>query len=1539
MKMKAKLQINMTRIVAGILGFLLLTPVATAQAWYNPSWQYRSPVTATNPGTNTITDIQVNIKLRTSNFDFTKAKSDGSDIFITDSDGTTPLAFWIESWVEGDTASIWTKLPSLPAQGATIYIYYGNSGATSASNGINTFEFFDDFESGWSVTPQPPVWVDKAAIPTPSADLAASVYNNKLYTFGGYGINHRTLNTSYAYDPAADNWTYLAPMPTKRWGMVSVEYNGKIYVFGGQDRYGNGVNLNEVYDPTTDSWTSRALGNPLPMQDYGAEGVVHPDVIYFQGGRDGYEYWMVYTPYPPTSYESPCIVRSHDGIRWTDAGISNPVIPLGNPGSWNDQENPDPDFIYVSDFNKWFMVWDGGDVSTDSRKIALAYSSDGKTWTQYDGISVNGNAVPVILSGDDNGGQAWERDGFGHSQTCTPSLYYEGGIFYLFYAEEVAGNNRGQIGLATFTWNNETDDIVNLQRNIVNPIISLPDDAIFKFGGGHLDVSKFPSTNTYRMYLVRELLGPNTNYELSLLTSSSLTSGWTNQGKVIERGASGEWDDNHIYRSSPLINSAGEIVVNTSNNTIRMFYSAFDVDGYTGIGIADISLSDGAVVKLSGTGPQPMPAEIANQGLMGVKFGDKIHLFYKAYHYEYDPVTDIYVRKNDVPHSVTWATCANIGNYIYLVGGYSYEAGNTGASAYNQELNVVNDTWEEKTPIPRARYGSARENPVINGKIYVTHGWNDYWFFTANYVFDPLTNVWEQKGSANHPRDGVICGVVDNKLYVIGGRNVPSQTYGLIYNELYDPSLDSWTPTPPPAQWTTSSANYVYTDNAAKYQGNEGLVVRDAMDGSPAGVYFAESTVGFGQSYALDFDWNLTTLGGISDEATRPEAAVRLTEEWLSYGSIYFYQQGVPSLQWLHYSDPNFLWTHLQSSTYDTWHKVTIVRNGTASRVVFDGNLYSPLQMITEGTGKFRFAAIRSTQYVDNVRVRKWVGFDPVTVVGIEQNGGDNHWTGNINSDWNNPGNWSSGLVPGSTDDVSIFRGTYYPIVAGSVICKSLTIEPAASITIETGGTLTVGEVIINSAGTINSGSLIVNGTLTTGSGSVPITYNRFTPTGLQWHYATSPVSSAALPSGTFYRYNEVTDAWDLTTSHSSGIGYLLRTDGTNITFTGSLFNSDLGVPVTSPYSYNDFIDGSELNYDNRAFVQSSDNSHSGEVNRSLINYGGGGWNLLGNPYTSSLSVASFIAENYSSNPSESQFDPNYVALYLYDGSNYYYVSNSTGWPSGTELDQDYVQAGQGFFVLAMNDGAMFSFKRNMQRHNNDAELLKSARTNNRWPGFQLKINEGGNESITTVVFNEEMTVGLDPGYDIGLMNSSDMAIYTALVKDNGINFARQALPINGCSKNVIPIGIDYSKGGRVTFSAEIEPLRNLNFILEDRDFGVFTDLKSNKYTVTIPAKTCGTGRFFIHVTAGRSTRPLINEAKPNNLRIWGSHNYVINIQGPVSEKAICEVYDLGGHKLYEIKLTDIEFNTFSIPSQKSSVCLVKVTDGLNIVTSKVVFP
>ncbi len=75
-----------------------------------------------------------------------KAKTDFGDVRFTQSDKQTLLSYWLESKIDGATATFWVKITgNLTAQSQTIFMYYGNNEASSTSNGDATFVFFDDF--------------------------------------------------------------------------------------------------------------------------------------------------------------------------------------------------------------------------------------------------------------------------------------------------------------------------------------------------------------------------------------------------------------------------------------------------------------------------------------------------------------------------------------------------------------------------------------------------------------------------------------------------------------------------------------------------------------------------------------------------------------------------------------------------------------------------------------------------------------------------------------------------------------------------------------------------------------------------------------------------------------------------------------------------------------------------------------------------------------------------------------------------------------------------------------------------------------------------------------------------------------------------------------------------------------------------------------------------------------------------------------------------------------------------------------------------
>ena len=118
-----------------------LTLTRTEHSLWLSGWGYRRKISITERSGSTLTDYQVKIVLDSSNFDFTKAKSDGSDIRFTPDDSSTQLSYWIEKWDPvGEEAIVWVKVPSIPASSTTtIYMYYGNPTAASASDPYATF--------------------------------------------------------------------------------------------------------------------------------------------------------------------------------------------------------------------------------------------------------------------------------------------------------------------------------------------------------------------------------------------------------------------------------------------------------------------------------------------------------------------------------------------------------------------------------------------------------------------------------------------------------------------------------------------------------------------------------------------------------------------------------------------------------------------------------------------------------------------------------------------------------------------------------------------------------------------------------------------------------------------------------------------------------------------------------------------------------------------------------------------------------------------------------------------------------------------------------------------------------------------------------------------------------------------------------------------------------------------------------------------------------------------------------------------------------
>ncbi|MFA5364556.1 MAG: kelch repeat-containing protein [Candidatus Bathyarchaeia archaeon] len=145
--------------------------------------------------------------------------------------------------------------------------------------------------------------------------------------------------------------------------------------------------------------------------------------------------------------------------------------------------------------------------------------------------------------------------------------------------------------------------------------------------------------------------------------------------------------------------------------------------------------------------------------------------------------------KTPMPTARVGLCVAVVDGKIYAIGG---STGNYCYVGVNEMYDPETDTWTtmEPMPTPRADFAIA----VYQNKIYCIGGQtsvNQQGKITGQTeVYDPATNTWETKASMPTPRCFLEANVVDDKIYVIGGK-INSNSVST-KNEAYDPATDSW---------------------------------------------------------------------------------------------------------------------------------------------------------------------------------------------------------------------------------------------------------------------------------------------------------------------------------------------------------------------------------------------------------------------------------------------------------------------------------------------------------------------------------------------------------------------------------------------------------------------------------------------------------------------------------------------------------------------------------------------------------------------------
>jgi len=139
---------------------------------------------------------------------------------------------------------------------------------------------------------------------------------------------------------------------------------------------------------------------------------------------------------------------------------------------------------------------------------------------------------------------------------------------------------------------------------------------------------------------------------------------------------------------------------------------------------------------------------------------------------------------------------STVNGIIYAIGGFSTGAVSTKVEAYNTSTN----SWTTKAGLPQALDPNGASS--INGKVYVAGGFSSGGISKRLYVYNPATNSWSRK--ADMPYRGTAHlgeqGAINGRLYIYLGMTTKSDgTIGPQRFLRYNPSTNTWSTLPVPS--------------------------------------------------------------------------------------------------------------------------------------------------------------------------------------------------------------------------------------------------------------------------------------------------------------------------------------------------------------------------------------------------------------------------------------------------------------------------------------------------------------------------------------------------------------------------------------------------------------------------------------------------------------------------------------------------------------------------------------------------------------------
>ena len=523
------------------------------------------------------------------------------------------------------------------------------------------------------------------------------------------------------------------------------------------------------------------------------------------------------------------------------------------------------------------------------------------------------------------------------------------------------------------------------------------------------------------------------------------------------------------------------------------------------------------------------------------------------------------------------------------------------------------------------------------------------------------------------------------------------------------------------------------------------------------------------------------------------------------------------------------------------------------------------------------------------------------------------NWLGTQSTSWDDPANWSCGVVPTTDIDVTITAVTNQPIVSADAFAKTLTLQTGTTLAVQSNAALTVVGVIDGQGTSVltveNDAHVIqVNDVDNTGNAVVKRDSNPLkrldyilwsTPvTGAQTLLNFSPLTIATR----FYVYNPSTNLYNTTPTSGTfaeGKGYLIRMPDNH---------------PTTPTVFNGIFNGTLNN---------------GDVNVTVAN---NTYNAIGNPYPSAIDADAFITQNnltealYFWRKTNNATTTSYATYTLAGGVG---TSSNTGGDPMLLVPDGTIQPGQGF--IAKSTSTALSFNNGMRTGNNGQFFRSQVERNRIWLNLT---NAEGIFSQTMVSYMTGASNELDAAIDGLYFNDSQLAL-TSIIGSAEYAIQGRALPFS--NSDVVPLGMKVIAAGTYTIGLDhVDGLFNdvsQNIFLKDNLLNLTHDLRTGNYTFAAEEGSINNRFELVYEPLLAVNNPTFDA---NQVIVYKQGNDLIVNSGKVVMDQV-KVFDIRGRLLVEkdnVNASETKLNA----GTANQVLVVRITSKDNkVVTKKVV--